>query len=308
MFISIVIPLYNEEQSLESLLAKINETMVGMNSDYEVIFVDDGSTDSSFEVLKKLQEKGNKIKVLQFRRNYGKAAALSAGFQEAKGDLIITMDADLQDDPQEIPKLITKLDEGCDLVSGWKKKRYDPLSKTIPSTIFNKITSLVSGIKIHDFNCGLKAYRREVTEDIKIYGDLHRYLPVLAHWQGYRIGEIEVHHHPRKYGRSKYGAKRFVNGLLDLITIILITRYTFKPLHFFGTIGILLETIGIIIGVYILALRIQYGNIQGRNPLLMLGILLMILGIQFVSTGLLGEMITRSQQERETGYTVKKKL
>jgi len=302
--ISIVIPLYNEAESLNELYAQIKEVTDANRYNYEIIFVDDGSDDGSLDVLKQLKRKDKNVKIISFRRNYGKSAALATGFEYAKGDVVITMDADLQDDPHEIPNLLKKLDEGYDLVSGWKKKRYDPITKTIPSRIFNFVVSTLTGIKIHDFNCGLKAYRKTVTQDIKVYGELHRYLPVLAHWAGYKIGEIVVQHHPRKYGKTKFGASRFLKGFLDLLTVMFTTRYFKRPLHLFGTLGILIFLIGFGITFYLSLLKIIENISLSNRPLFILGVMFTIVGIQFISIGLLGEMITRAYQHLET-YSIK---
>ena len=305
MNLSIVIPLLDEEPNLRELYEKVRAVLDGLDSTSEVIFVDDGSRDGSFEIIEALCREDERIRGVQFRKNYGKAAALSVGFREASGDVVITMDADLQDDPEEIPHLLAKIAQGYDLVSGWKFERQDPLSKRIPSKLFNKVTAWMSGVKIHDFNCGLKAYRREVTQDIPVYGQLHRYLPVLARQQGYRIGEIKVRHHPRKHGKTKYGAGRFLYGFLDLLTVLLLTRYVTRPLHFFGGLGTMFATAGFAIGCYLTYLKLHYGNLMGRYPLLWLAILLMILGVQFFSTGLLGELVSSLRQTKEE-YSVKK--
>jgi glycosyltransferase involved in cell wall biosynthesis len=306
--VSVVVPLYNEAESLGELEGGIRENLSGLGLSYEILFVDDGSTDASFDVVRDLHARRPGIRGIRFRRNYGKAAALAVGFGAARGRFIVTMDADLQDDPAEIGALLDKLNEGYDLVSGWKKLRRDPWTKRWPSKLFNRVTARVSGIRIHDFNCGLKAYRKDVTEDIGVYGELHRYLPVLAHWRGYRVGEIVVHHRERKYGRTKYGLQRFIRGFLDLLTVVLITRYTRSPLHFFGTTGVVMNLVGIGVNLYLLGLKIQYGNIQGRTPLLMLGVLLMLVGTQFISIGLLGEMIARIQQSSERDYSVRERI
>lgn len=297
--ISIVVPLLNEEESLDPLVEKIQATMADYGHAYEIIFVDDGSTDGSMRVLEELHAGNPEIKVIQFRRNFGKSAAYSAAFPRAVGRFVITMDADLQDDPGEIPNLIAKLEEGYDLVSGWKKKRFDPLGKTIPSRFFNWVTGRVSGIPIHDFNCGLKAYRREVVGDVKIYGELHRYIPVLAHLEGYRVGEIPVQHHARQFGVTKYGWGRLLKGFLDLLTVMYLGRYMGRPLHFFGTVGLILGVLGTAVNGYVVSLWIRFGNIQNRHPLLSLGLLLSMLGVQFVCTGLLADMIVRSYRPNE---------
>jgi glycosyltransferase involved in cell wall biosynthesis len=305
MNLSIVIPLWDEEPNLRELYEKVRAVLDGLDVTSEVIFVDDGSRDRSFEVIEALCREDERICGVQFRKNSGKAAALSVGFREARGEVIITMDADLQDDPEEIPHLLAKIAEGYDLVSGWKFERHDPLSKRILSRVFNKVTAWMTGVKIHDFNCGLKAYRREVTQDIPVYGQLHRYLPVLAQRQGYRIGEIKVRHHPRKHGKTKYGIGRLLYGFLDLLTVLLLTRYVTRPLHFFGGFGTLFAATGFAIGCYLTYLKLHYGNLMGRYPLLWLAILLMILGVQFFSTGLLGELVSSLRQTKEE-YSVKK--
>lgn len=302
--ISIVIPLYNEVESLPELYHQIINVVRENKYNYEIIFVDDGSDDGSLDVIKKIRKGDKNVKFISFRRNYGKSAALAVGFEHAKGDIIITMDADLQDDPREIPNLLKKLNEGFDLVSGWKKKRYDPISKTIPSRIFNFVVSTLTGIKIHDFNCGLKAYRKEVTQDIKVYGELHRYLPVLAHWAGYKIGEVVVQHHPRKYGKTKFGASRFIKGFLDLLTVMFTTRYFKRPLHLFGSVGIFIFALGFGITFYLSLLKLIENITLSNRPLFILGVMLTIVGIQFISIGLLGEMMTRAYQHLET-YSIK---
>ena len=290
--LTVIVPLYNEEESLDELNSNIVNVVDKHNYSYEIIYVDDGSNDTSFSVLKKLNEKDPAhIKIISFRRNYGKSAALHEGFQMASGKYVVTMDADLQDDPEEIPQLIAKLEEGYDLVSGWKKKRFDPISKTIPSKFFNWFTSLVTGIKIHDFNCGLKAYRSDVVKSIQVYGEMHRYLPVLARWSGFRVSEVVVTHHPRKYGKTKFGVTRFFNGFFDLLTVIFITKFHRAPLHFFGFTGALLFFVGFVIEAY-MAIMWFLGTGIGQRPLFFLGILLLIIGAQFVLFGLLGEMLT----------------
>ncbi len=304
--ISIVVPLYNEQDNLEPLLGRIQETLSRLNRSYEVIFVDDGSTDESFQVIQRLHQSHDRIHAVRFRKNHGKSAALAVGFQEARGEVIITMDADLQDDPEEIPNLLDKLGEGYDLVSGWKYKRHDPISKTLPSKLFNRVTCLISGIRIHDINCGLKAYRREVTESIQVYGELHRYLPVLAHWKGFRIAEIKVRHHPRLHGRSKFGAGRFVKGFLDLLTVTFLTQFTRRPMHLFGVLGLILFSIGLVINLYLTWLWI-HGIGIGHRPLLFLGILLVMVGVQFLLMGLIGEMITHRDRTGQD-YAISQRL
>ena len=288
--LSVVIPLYNEEKSLEPLYREITDTLDQLGRSCEIIFVNDGSTDGSAEVLARICERDRRVRALHLRRNFGKAAALTEGFKEASGDIVLTLDADLQDDPREIPNFLAKLSEGYDLVSGWKYKRLDPLSKTLPSKLFNKVVSAATGVRLHDFNCGFKAFRREVLEHVSIYGELHRYIPALAFGSGFRVAEIKINHRSRRFGKSKYGAARFTRGLLDLFTVLFITRYTRKPLHLFGSLGLLLLLSGTAINTYLAVIWLGGARI-GNRPLLMLGVLLMILGAQFISHGLLAEMI-----------------
>jgi len=305
--ISVIVPLLNEEESLNPLYTQIISSLNEMGKpDYEIIFVDDGSSDNSLNVIKELCQRDRNIKYISFRKNYGKSAALSLGFSNATGDIIITMDADLQDDPAEIPNLIAKLNEGYDLVSGWKKKRYDPFIKKYTSRLFNSITGLMSGIKLHDFNCGLKCYRKEVIKSIKVYGEMHRYLPVLAKWQGFTVSEIPVKHHARRYGKTKFGISRFFKGFVDLITVMFTTRYTKRPMHLFGFLGALSFFIGFLISLY-LSYEWYFHNVALSNrPLLFLGMLLIIVGIQFFSTGLLGEFMVHTNFD-EKEYNIKSK-
>lgn len=298
MKISLVIPLLNEEESLVELHRQIVDTLSGQ--DFEIIFVDDGSTDRSGEILQNIAAENSRVGVITFSKNRGKAAALQAGFRRVTGDVIITMDADLQDDPAEIPNLLTKLEEGYDMVSGWKMNRKDPISKTIPSKFYNYVTAKLSGIPIHDFNCGLKAYRRNVTDSINVYGHLHRYLPVLAKMEGYSITEVKIRHRARPFGRTKYGLSRFIYGPLDLLTVMFITSYMRRPMHLFGLLGVIALAAGTVINLYLSVLWFMGQYIAGR-PLFFLAILLMILGVQFFSIGLLGEMIARSSTETEKG-------
>ena len=302
--ISVVIPLYNEEQSLKELADQLKNTLVRSGGRYELIFVDDGSTDNSFRVLRELHFRNNRIKVIRFRRIYGKSAALMVGFQRAQGEYVVTMDADLQDDPAEIPNLIRQIKSGYDVVSGWKKKRHDPITKTLPSKFFNFVTSVMTGVKIHDSNCGLKAYRREVVKSVNVYGELHRYIPALAHWQGYRIGEVVVQHRARKYGITKFGMGRFFKGFLDLLTVLFTTRYIARPLHLFGVWGIVSAFAGLCIDGYLVAEWIAGRTSLSNRPLFLVGLILIIVGIQFVSIGLLGEMITRGQHV-EKEYSIR---
>lgn len=306
--ISIVIPLMDEEKSLGELFGKIANVMKQMQTSYEVVFIDDGSTDSSFDILKDLHQKFSPIvKAVRFRRNYGKAAALMAGFKSAQGNVIVTMDADLQDDPEEIPQLIQMLGRECDLVSGWKKKRQDSFIYTLPSRAANFITGWLTGLHIHDLNCGLKAYKKEVAIDLKIYGDLYRYIPVLVHLMGFKVSEKPVQHYPRKYGQSKYTIGKFHRGFLDLLTILYTAKYSRRPLHLFGLWGLLSLFVGVLIDGWLILGRI-FGEISLSNrPLFMIGFLFVIIGIQFISIGLLGEMISRSERNEQT-YTVREEL
>ncbi|HYM19723.1 MAG TPA: glycosyltransferase [Candidatus Kapabacteria bacterium] len=293
--VSVVVPLYNEQESLRELTAAIRDELFKLcEKNYEVIFINDGSTDRSGDILKDISEGSSRVTVLTFRSNLGKSAALATGFKEAKNGIVITMDADLQDDPKEFVNLIAKLDEGFDLVTGWKKKRNDPMSKTAPSKLFNSVTSFFSGLKLHDFNCGLKAYRKAVTDSLDVYGEMHRYLPALAHWQGFRVAEIPVLHHPRKFGKSKFGTSRFFKGFLDLLTIIFTNRYGRRPLHFFGTIGTILSLIGFGINIYVSIEWARGLTTLSNRPILLLGILLILVGVQLISIGLLGEMMVKN--------------
>jgi len=306
-YASVIVPLYNEEESLPELLERIEAAFKGLKKSFEVIFVDDGSTDNSFAVLKKLHREHRNIRVIRFRRNFGKSAALSVGFAEARGSFVVSMDADLQDDPAEIPGLLDVMGDSLDLVSGWKKKRFDPISKTIPSRFFNFVTAKMTGIPIHDFNCGLKAYRREVVKEINVYGELHRYIPALAHWAGYRVGEKVVQHHPRKYGKTKFGLSRFFKGFLDLLTVLFNTRYIRRPLHLFGVWGILSFLIGGCIDLYLSIEWLRGETSLSNRPLFLVGFLFIIIGVQFISIGLLGEMITRQERDVQT-YSVREFL
>jgi glycosyltransferase involved in cell wall biosynthesis len=292
--VSVVVPLYNERESLPELHGEIRAACRRAGMRFEAVYVDDGSTDGSYEVLEGLRRTDKTVKIIQFRRNFGKSEALAAGFAAASGDFVVTMDADLQDDPSEIPALIAKLNEGWDLVSGWKKSRRDPISKRWPSKFFNRTTSLLVGLRLHDYNCGLKAYRAEVVKTVKVYGELHRYIPALAKWEGFRVTERIVNHRPRRYGKTKFGMSRFMNGMLDLITVVFLGKYTRRPLHLFGSMGLVFSLAGAGITLTFVALRITHALFLSRRPLFFLGIMLLIIGIQFVSIGLLGEMITRS--------------
>jgi glycosyltransferase involved in cell wall biosynthesis len=298
--ISVIIPLYNEKESLPELCEKIASVMDRMQvSEYEIILINDGSSDGSGQVIRDLAGKNPRIKGISFQKNYGKAAALSAGFAAAKNDCIVTMDADLQDDPAEIPEMTALLDQGYDLVSGWKKKRRDPFfTKNIPSKFFNLATSMVSGIRLHDFNCGLKAYRKNAAKSLTFYGEMHRFLPVLAHWNGFKVTEKPVQHQPRKYGKTKYGFSRFLNGFLDLLTITFLRRYTKNPLHLFGLMGIFFMLVGFAIIGYFGVIWIIERALHIR-PLMLLGIGSFLMGIQLFSIGFIGEMITHTGRREE---------
>ncbi len=295
--ISIVIPLLNEEESLSELTDQIEQALSGTT--FEICFVDDGSTDGSWDVIRSLRQTRDYVTGIRFRKNYGKSTALQAGFEKVSGDMIITMDADLQDDPREIPKMVEMIHDGADLVSGWKKIRHDPISKTLPSRFFNAVTRLASGISLHDFNCGLKAYRREVVQSIELFGELHRYIPLLAKWQGYSdIRELAVTHHPRKYGKTKFGLSRFMKGFLDLVTLMFVHRYMQRPMHFFGTLGVLSFFAGGLINLYIATLKIFFQVPVSNRPIIFLGILLMVVGVQLFSIGFLGEMIHQGRRKK----------
>ncbi len=303
--ISIVIPLLNEEESLNPLSVEIKKAMRQIQAEFEVLFVDDGSTDKSFQVIKEICKNDTRFHYISFKKNYGKSAALQIGFKHIKGDAVITMDADLQDDPDEIPNLIGKLEEGYDMVSGWKKKRYDPIVKRFSSRFFNFVTRVLSGIKIHDFNCGLKAYRIPVVERIRVYGELHRYIPVLANWEGFTVSEVEVKHHPRRYGKTKFGVSRFFKGFVDLITVMFTTRYIRRPMHLFGFLGAISFVIGIIVNGWLTIDWIS-GKPLSNRPMLFLGMLLIIVGVQFFSVGLLGEMMVHNARSDDE-YVIKDK-
>lgn len=297
--ISFVIPARDEEHSIANLYQEILKATIPMGFPFEIIFVDDGSRDKTYKEIAKLHNKDGRVKGIRLRGNCGKSVALQVGFNMASGEIIFTLDADLQDDPKEIPKLLDKLNEGYDLISGWKKVRHDSFFKTFPSRVGNFLTRLLTGVKIHDLNCGFKAYRKEVTRSLNLYGELYKYIPVLAEKQNFRVSEIVVKHRPRKFGHSKFGWERNIKGFLDMLTIVLITRYAKKPGHFFGTLGFLSFSLGFLIGLYITYLRVTTGSIQYRHPLLFLGMLLMILGVQLVTTGLLAEMITNATGQKD---------
>ncbi len=310
--LSIVVPMMNEQQSVRPLFEKLSARLNTLGQCYEVIFVDDGSTDNTFKELRALHaEHPGIVRVIRFRRNFGKTPALVAGFSRCRGEIIFTMDGDLQDDPEEIPNFLAKLSEGYDLVTGWKFPRLDPISKTFPSRIFNGLVSNMTGMHLHDINNGFKAYRREVIEDshFKLYGEFHRFVPVMAHWRGFRVAEIKVRHHPRKYGVSKFGAKRFADGLLDLLNVLFLTTYLRTPLRLFGPLGFWTFFIGVLVDVYVVvrSLFILHQPIH-TQPSLFIGILLMIFGVQFILTGLQSEMIRHYAFQPNEEYSIRQEL
>ena len=304
--LSVLIPLYNERDNLRPLFQKITEVLDGNGLEWEVIFVDDGSDDGSAEIISDLEASSSRVKVVSLRRNFGKSAALDTGFQEAKGKWVVIMDADLQDDPEEIPGLIEMLSDGYDLVSGWRFDRQDRFIKKYTSRIYNWVTSSMSGIKLHDFNCGLKAMVKEVPVSISLYGELHRYIPVLAYWKGFRVTEKKVKHHPRAFGVSKFGVYRFFAGFMDMLTVMFLTRYAKKPLHLFGGAGLLLFIVGVLINGYLVMLSLLGVDFIRVRPLLFLGILLMLIGFQLISTGLLGEMMAMSLNRKKGQDVIRK--
>lgn len=303
-----VIPLRDERESLEELYSQLRTVLTQVvGGHYEIVFVDDGSTDGSFETIRDLRRHDVRVKGIRFRRNYGKSAALAVGFDHAHGEIIVTMDADLQDDPAELPNLIAHIRDGADMVSGWKKTRHDPLGKTIPSRIFNFVVSRLTGIKLHDFNCGLKAYRAEAAQSLDIYGDMHRFLPVLVSMHGYNITELAVNHRPRKFGKSKYGVGRFLRGFLDLVTVLFMTRYTQRPLHLFGSGGAVLGFAGVVMDGWVTYEKFAWGVPLSNRPITLLGVLLIIVGVQLISIGLLAELIVRNANRDEV-YSIRDML
>jgi glycosyltransferase involved in cell wall biosynthesis len=303
--LSIVVPVYEEAASLPELAEEIRTVCERQGYTFEVWLIDDGSQDESWAVIAHLHEQDPRFAGVRLRRNYGKSAALAVGFARARGRYVVTLDADLQDDPAEIPGLIALLEKGYVLVCGWKKKRQDPLSKTIPSRFFNFVTRKLSGIPLHDFNCGLKAYRQEVVKAVRVYGELHRYIPLLAYWEGFsRITEKPVHHRPRKYGRTKFGLERFVRGFLDLITVLFLTRFMSQPMHFFGTLGVLAFLAGFAISLWLTLEKLVWNQPLTNRPLLLLGVLMILVGVQMFTTGLLGELIIRERMERAPLYQI----
>ena len=308
MAVSVVIPLYNEEENVEILNERLGATMKNIG-DYEIVYVDDGSTDGTLRLLEQIQAQDENVIVLSLRRNFGQTAAFAAGFDFARGDVIVTMDGDLQNDPTDIPKLLEAIKE-YDLVSGWRKKRQDNFSRTFPSKIANWLISNVTGVRLHDYGCSLKAYRRDVVKNLKLYGEMHRFIPAVASWYGVRSAEVETTHHPRLRGKSKYGISRTIKVLLDLVTVKFLQSFSTKPIQFFGPVGLFFGFAGMGISLYLTAAKIFKGIDIGGRPLLLLGALLIIVGIQFIGMGLLGEMIVRvyHESQKKPIYTLKKIL
>jgi len=316
MDISVVIPLYNEEESLPELTSWIARVMNENGFSYEILFIDDGSTDTSWSVIEHLKQEYKSVKAVKFRRNYGKSAALNIAFEAAQGDVIITMDADLQDSPDEIPELYRRIrEEKYDIISGWKKKRYDPITKTIPTKLFNAATRQMSGIQLNDFNCGLKAYRKEVIKTIEVYGEMHRYIPVIAKWAGFKkIGEQVVEHRARKYGVTKFGFSRFINGFLDLLSIFFVGKFGKRPMHFFGSLGVLSFMLGMIMALWLISeklyhisMSIPYKRDITDQPLFYIALVAIIVGSQLFLTGFVAELVTRNAPERNS-YLIEKEI
>jgi dolichol-phosphate mannosyltransferase len=295
--ISVVVPVHDEERSIALLYDELRAALEPLEREWEAVYVDDGSTDGTFAALTRLHAEMPNVRVVRLRRNFGKSAALAAGFAQARGEVVVTIDGDLQDDPQEIPKLLAKLEEGFDLVSGWKARRRDSAAKVFLSRGFNAMTGWLTGVRLHDVNCGLKAYRAEVLRGLRIYGELHRFIPVLAHHRGFRIAELPVNHRPREHGRSRYGLERYARGFLDLLGVSFMGRYRHRPLHLFGGLGLGLGALGSGILVYLTIDKIL-GHAIGRRPLLMLGVLLVVVGIQLFSLGLISELVTAQHEQR----------
>ncbi len=305
--VSVILPVLDEVESLGVLHRELTEALQRLGRSYEIIFVDDGSRDGSFQRIEKLRLEDPRVRGMQLRRNFGKAAALAVGFGEAQGDVVVTLDADLQDDPAEIPKLLARLEDGFDLVSGWKQDRQDPRSKTWPSRLFNWVTGFLTGVRLHDFNSGFKIYRREVVREIRLYGELHRFIPALAAWRGFQVTEIPVHHRARRYGRTKFGSARLWRGFLDLLTVLFLTRYTRRPLHLFGGLGLIAWTVGFAVNAYLTGIWLSGAQPIGHRPLLAFGVLSMLVGVQFFAVGLLSELVL-SYQTRTDDVSIRHRL
>ena len=306
--VSAVLPVLDEVESLGVLHRELTEVLTRLGRPYEILFIDDGSRDGSFERIEKLALEDDRVRGVQLRRNFGKAAALAVGFREARGDIIVTLDADLQDDPAEVPKLLNRLEDGFDLVSGWKQDRQDPRSKTWPSRLFNRVTGFLTGVRLHDFNSGFKIYRREVVQEIRLYGELHRFIPALAAWRGFRIAEVPVQHRARQYGRSKFGSARLWRGFLDLLTVLFLTRYTRRPLHLFGGLGLIAWTVGFVVNAYLTGIWLAGAQPIGTRPLLAFGVLSMLVGVQFFAVGLLSELVLSYQTRSADDVSIRRRL
>ena len=306
--VSVVVPVLDEVESLGVVHRELTEVLQRLGRPYEILFVDDGSRDGSFQRIEKLRLDDPSVRGVQLRRNFGKAAALAVGFREARGAVIITLDADLQDDPAEMPKLLARLEDGFDLVSGWKQERQDPRSKTWPSRLFNRATGLLTGVRLHDFNSGFKIYRREVVEEIRLYGELHRFIPALAAWRGFQVTEVPVHHRPRRYGGTKFGSARLWRGFLDLLTVLFLTRYTRRPLHLFGGLGLIAWTVGFGVNVYLTGIWLSGSQPIGQRPLLAFGVLTMLVGVQFFAIGLLSELVLSYQTRTADDVSIRRRL
>lgn len=293
--LSVVIPVLNEREALPALLDEIERSCVGLALVWEAIVVDDGSTDGSFELVEGLAPERPWLRGVKLRGNFGKSAALAAGIERSRGSAIVTIDGDCQDDPADIPKLLVRLDEGADLASGWKQDRKDPLSRRLASRVFNRITGLLTGVRMHDMNCGFKAYRGECARSLEIYGELHRFMPVLAAQQGWRVAEVPVNHRPRRHGSSRFGVERYMRGALDLLTVVFIGRYQYRPLHLFGGVGLVLTLVGALIELYLLGVKVA-GHSIGERPLLFLGLLLIVVGVQLLTFGLLAQMVVLNRR------------
>lgn len=310
--LSVIVPIFNEAENIQPLYERLTTVLATgpqrYAQSYEMIFVDDGSTDESFRICAALHRQDARVRVVQFRRNFGKTAALHAGFKLARGARLITIDADMQEDPGDMFQLLEQLDAGYDLVSAWRKQRHDPLSKTIPSRVFNRVVSTLTGVRLHDFNCGFKAYQHEVVTNLHLYGEQHRFIPVLAHQMGFRVTEVAIPHQRRRFGKSKFGTKRLLWGYLDFIQVLFLTTYLRRPLRLFGTIGTVFTAIGLLIGIYLTVLWFQGQRPIGDRPLLTLGVLLLITGLQFISTGLIGEMLRHNDYRSGDEYVVRRLL